>query len=394
MEIQCEIERCTGCSACAAVCPRDCIAMVPDREGFSRPVINTAQCIDCGRCQAVCPVTAEQPRPSGPSLAFAAINSDDAVRCTSTSGGVFTLLCRWVLERKGVVFGAAYDTTFRVVHRIAEDEAALAGMRGAKYAQSDLDGTYRRVLEYLKADRYVLFSGTPCQVAGLSAYLGKEYEKLITVDLICHGVPSPKVWQYYIRSRSALDADGAAPCAINLRSKETGWPGYSIRFDYPQGQFYAAPNALDPYLRGFVGGLYLRPSCHRCRFRGINRQSDFTLGDYWGVWSQLPALHDGMGTSLVLLHSPKARTLWRELASGMRCMEVDPVQALTDNPRALTSPPMAENRAAFFETYEHTDFATLVDDLLPKRPQPKKASIMRRIAGKLRRTLGSILRKK
>lgn len=393
MEIRCERELCTGCTACAAACPMDCIAMVPDAEGFSRPVIDTERCIDCGRCAAVCPVTAEALHLDGPTTAFAAVNSDEDVRRSSTSGGVFTMLCRWVLEREGVVFGAAYDSEFRVVHTVAENEAELEPMRGAKYAQSDLNGIYRQVREFLRQGRYVLFSGTPCQVAGLAAFLGKPQDRLLTVDLICHGVPSPKVWQHYIRSRSEFDADGAAPCAINLRSKETGWPGYSARFDYPQGRSYSAANVRDPYLRGFVGDLYLRPSCHSCRFKGITRCSDFTLGDYWGVWSQLPELHDGKGTSLVLLHSDKARTLWAQIASGMRSMEVNPARALTDNPCALCAQPMPENRAVFFEQYEQADFEALVDSLLPKKPLPKKAGVLRRTLGRLRRVLGAVLKK-
>jgi coenzyme F420-reducing hydrogenase beta subunit len=193
------------------------------------------------------------------------------------------LLSQWVLDRGGVVFGAAYNDRFEVVHCKAETLEDLQKFRGAKYAQSRLGTVFQQVRDCLAEDRHVLFSGTPCQIGGLVSFLGKVYEKLILVDLICHGVPSPKVWQHYVDYRSARDASGQRPSHINLRSKETGWPGYSIRFDYPDGRHYAAPNSQDPYLRGFVGNLYLRPSCYDCRFKGNNRQADIMLGDFWGA---------------------------------------------------------------------------------------------------------------
>ena len=260
MEKLCKMELCNGCTVCANICPMGCIAMVPDEEGFLRPAIDAAKCVDCGLCRKVCPILPESTSAVGKTIAYAAINPDEAVRQSSTSGGIFTLLCQWVLNRGGVIFGAVYNDQFEVVHCQAETAEELVRFRGAKYAQSRLDDTFQQVAFCLKKDRYVLFSGTPCQVGGLVAFLGKSYEKLILTDLICHGVPSPKVWERYIRYRSQQDTRGETPSAINLRSKETGWPGYSIRFDYADGQHYSAPNSHDPYLRGFVQNLYLRPS--------------------------------------------------------------------------------------------------------------------------------------
>ena len=386
MEKLCKKELCTGCGACAAVCPKGCIRMEPDLEGFFYPVVDPKKCIACNHCQKTCPVQNKTSPDSGETNAYAAINKDEQVRLYSTSGGVFSLLCRWVLNREGVVFGAAYDNDFQVIHCQVDSPEDFNKLRGAKYAQSKLGDTFAGVKHNLEEGRYVLFSGTPCQVGGLRSFLAKPYEKLILVDLICHGVPSPTVWQYYIDYRRRKDADGLKPVHINIRSKETGWPSYSISFEYPGGRFYSVSNSQDPYLRGFVGNLYLRPSCSYCQFKGIRRQSDFTLGDYWGVWSQLPEYHDGKGTSLVLLHSEKAHSIWNDLSSELRLSKVDPNQALTENPSALVASACSQARASFFSHYQTDDFAELIEMLYP-HPVVKKMSFVQRIVKRIRRKL-------
>lgn len=382
----CEYDRCTGCGACAHICPKECIKMESDSEGFLHPSIQTDNCVNCNRCQQVCPVLTEYSLEYDGSIAYAAINTDEKTRLESTSGGVFTLLCQWVLEKGGVVFGAAYDESFSVVHCCVEKCEDLHKLRGAKYAQSTLGDAFKQVQNYLKVGKYVLFSGTPCQIGGLIAFLGNRHERLIMVDLICHGVPSPKVWDRYIDYRSETDASGMRPSEINLRSKETGWPGYSIRFDYPKGECYSALNSMDPYLRGFVGNLYLRPSCYNCIFKGSTRQSDFTLGDYWGVWSQHPDYHDGIGTSLVLLHSEKAKKIWKSISINVKYEEVGISEALADNPSALVASPKSQMREAFFESYQQGDFSLLIDKMCPKTTT-KKQSFLRRVLRKIRQIM-------
>ena len=384
MDKLCKKELCNGCTACANICPKGCITMSPDEEGFLRPAIDAADCVDCGLCQKICPILREPVSAVSETIACAAINQDEEIRANSTSGGIFTLLCKWVLNQGGVVFGAAYNDCFEVVHCQAETAQEIAKIRGAKYAQSRLDGTFKQVASYLKNDRYVLFSGTPCQVGGLVSFLGETHDKLILVDLVCHGVPSPKVWEHYIRYRGKQDAKGEIPAAINLRSKETGWPGYSTRFDYSDGQYYSASNSQDPYLRGFVGNLYLRASCYDCRFKGISRQSDFTLADYWGVWDQLPEYHDGKGTSLVLLHTEKAKALWAAVAEHMQYSEVDVVSALAGNPSATVSSPLPDRREEFFERYENEDFRELVKELIPPKTAATPPSAFKRLLRKVK----------
>lgn len=356
--------RCTGCSACAAVCPRQCIRMRPDSEGFLRPSVQEDRCAQCGLCEQLCPALRPLAPESGPTVAYAGKHRQASVRRRSTSGGIFWLLAQWVLARGGVVFGAVYAPDFSVVHSRAESEAELEAMQGAKYAQSNLGDSLQQVKKLLEEGRYVLFSGTPCQIAGLHAYLGGAHQRLLSVDLICHGVPSPAVWQQYVASRSRLDAGGERPDEIRLRSKVTGWSRYSVQFSYPHGS-YRRPAGEDPYIRGFVGDLYLRPSCYDCRYKGIDRLSDFTLGDYWGIWNQLPEFQDELGVSLVLLHSPKAAELWREISPQLEFQPVDPQGAVAENPAAVASAKANPNREAFFSRYRREDFESLVGELLP-----------------------------
>ncbi len=378
---------CTGCTACESICPNKCIQMVSDEEGFLYPIVDNMTCVHCGLCQSVCPVLHVLDIPEQHTQAYAAIYKQEKIRMESTSGGVFTLLARWVLDRGGVVFGAAYNEDFSIYHCAITNERELCKLRTAKYAQSKLDDTFLQVRDQLKTEKYVLFSGTPCQVAGLQAYLKKPCERLITVDVVCHGVPSPKVWQYYINYRREHDAPECEIKAINLRSKATGWPGYSVCFSYSDGTCYSAKNSQDPFLRGFVGDYYLRPSCYECDFKGILRNSDFTLADYWGVWSQLPEYNDGKGTSLVLLHSPIAQQIWLQIQTDLRCQELDPLKAVEENPSALRASRKPQNREDFWNRYEKQDFTALIAELLPPPLPPQKPTFLRRAFGKAARIL-------
>lgn len=380
----CKTELCTGCAACANACPNRCIQMTADTEGFLRPVVDASQCVDCGACQRACPIL-HPVACDNKTVAYAAIHKDESIRMESTSGGVFSLLCQWIFDRGGIVFGAAYANDFSVEHRCVRSMDELTILRTAKYAQSRIGNSFQDVKQYLNDGKWVLFSGTPCQVGGLRAFLGKEYERLVLVDLVCHGVPSPAVWSQYIDYRSKIDALGAAPTTINLRSKETGWLGYSVNFGYDSGAHYSVKRSEDPFMRCFVGNLCLRPSCYDCQFKGISRASDFTLGDYWGVWSQLPDYNDGKGTSLVLLHSDKAKVTWKEIASQMRYREVNPEMAVSENPSAIQSSTPHPYREVFMARYMQEGFMELVDELLPPLPKTQSLTLQQRILKKVKR---------
>ena len=377
--------QCTGCTACESICPHRCIHMVSDIEGFSYPIVDNTVCVNCGLCQSVCPVLHHPKTPNLYTRAYAAICTQEEIRLKSTSGGVFTLLAKWIFDRGGVVFGAAYDEDFSVRHCVISREDELQKLRTAKYAQSTLGDTFAKVYDELKSGKYVLFSGTPCQIVGLQAYLKKPRERLITVDVVCHGVPSPKVWQHYIAYRREHDAPGCRIDAINLRSKVTGWPGYSVRFLYNNGTCYSARNNEDPFLKGFVGDYYLRPSCYECEFKGVSRNSDFTLADYWGVWSQLPEYNDGKGTSLVLVHSPVARQIWSQIQAYLRCQELDPLKSVEENPSALAASGKPQNREEFWKRYQDEDFTALITELLPPPAPPQKQTLLKRVVRRAKR---------
>lgn len=340
-------KQCTGCTACAAICPQNCIHMEADAYGFPFPAVDSGACIDCGLCEQICPVL--HPRSvSAQPAAFAAYSKDEALRMASSSGGVFSELARTVLDRGGAVFGAAYNERFEVCHICAEDEAALETLRGAKYAQSDLGGTFREVKRRLSGGQPVLFSGTPCQVAGLKAFLGTEYDNLLTVDFVCHGVPSPMVWREYLNHRAKLDSGGTLPQAVSLRCKDTGWSRYRYctLLRYPDGTTQRIPSGESLFMKLFTEDFINREVCGACPFKGFRRVSDFTLGDFWGIWDIAPELDDDRGISLVLVHSEKARRLWNSIENRLTFKEVSLDQASQQNPSLLHPSAAKENRLA------------------------------------------------
>lgn len=381
----CEANLCTGCTACASVCPHGCISMHADAEGFSRPTVDEKRCIGCGLCSKACPVLSAPDKHAMP-LAFAAKNRQEIVRLMSTSGGVFTLLAQKVLDQGGVVIGAGYDADFRVEHQLVDAPEMLHRLRGVKYAQSDVRGVFPQIKTLLSLGQKVLFSGTPCQVSGLRAYLGSDDPNLLLVDLVCHGVTSPAVWETYLSRRSDQSGDGLRPATVNLWSKDTGWSSPSVDICWPYGKSYTAAHREDPFIRAVTGDLCLRPSCYRCSCKGLTRCADFTLGDYWGVWDQAPSMNDNKGTSIVLVHSRKAQALWEEISADMTVQAADPRSCMDHNPAALRSALLDnENRALFMHRYETEDFAALVQEILPKPSATN--DLAQRMAGKLKQWL-------
>ena len=310
---------CTGCTACASVCPKGCITMTADENGFLCPVVEAEKCVSCGLCEKACPIITPLEKPTNEPVAYAAYSRDEAMRLSSSSGGVFTEFARAVLKDGGAVFGATYDAQFEVVHICVENEADLAKLRGAKYAQSDLGDSFRNVKRRLEQGQKVLFSGTPCQVGGLKAFLRKDYENLLTVDFVCHSVPSPMAWREYVKYRAQQDNGGEMPTAINLRDKQTGWTNYqySNLFTYADGHTHAARSGESLYMKLFVGDYINRESCANCRFKGYSRVSDLTIGDFWGIWDIAPEMDDNKGTSVVLVQTGRGAELLQSVADRL-----------------------------------------------------------------------------
>jgi coenzyme F420-reducing hydrogenase beta subunit len=363
--------------------------MQPDSEGFLRPRVDEARCVSCGLCQKACPILHPPLRPDRDPRILAVINKNDRDRDRAASGGVFILLARNVLKEGGVVFGAAFQPDFSVAHEAAETEEAVLRFCGPKYSQSRIGTTYPQAKTLLEQGRPVLFSGTPCQIAGLRSFLKKDYPQLLTVDIICHGVPSPGVWQRYVQERTRKDG-GTAPDQISFRSKRNGWSGYEMVFRYPDRE-YRVHHRQDPFLRGFLRELYLRPSCYQCAAKGIRRPSDITLGDLWGCRALCPELFDDKGTSLVLVHSEKGCAVWDALGDQIRVMPVTE-EAFRYNPATIRSMVPHPNRALFFQRAHHcADLSALIMELTPD-PVVEPPSLYRSIRGKLGRMLRSLCR--
>lgn len=373
-----EKDICTGCGACAAGCPLNCIEMQADREGFRYAIIDGERCISCGKCENVCPVLHKIPAQAEPQ-AFGAKHRDDSTRSRSSSGGVFPALASFVLENGGAVCGAAYAEDFSVEHQIIEDAKEIIKLQGAKYAQSRTEHLFPMLRNILETGRCLLFAGTPCQTAGLKAYLRIDYENLILVDMICHGVPSPKAWGMYLKHRIQEDANGAEICYVNQRDKVSGWSNYrySLRIDYQNGKTYSVRQGEDMFMLGFVNNLYLRPSCAQCQFKGFSRCADITLGDYWGVWNQHPQVDDDKGVSLVLVNTKKGAECWSNIQDDMNAFSVDLQTALAQNPSAYNGSAPHINRKAFFDRMDRFDFPVLVSELL--FGVPKKQSFLRKL---------------
>lgn len=308
-------DACCGCGACAQVCSKKCITMIADAEGFLYPQVRTEDCVECGACERVCPILNKKKPEDGMVTAYAAYTKDAATREASSSGGVFSVLAEQILARGGVVYGAALDEDLSVCHMGAENQEELALLRGSKYIQSRIGDTYCQAKNALQSGRVVLFTGTGCQIAGLKSYLGKEYEHLYTVDVLCHGVPSPKVWRAYLddhEKRTGVEATGAS-----FRSKTTGWKKYGMKVSFLNGEAYEKKHGEDLYFRLFLSEICLRPSCHRCRFKDFPRVSELTIGDAWGIHTHMPDMDDDRGTSVVLVNSEKGQRLLQTVMPEM-----------------------------------------------------------------------------
>lgn len=376
---------CTGCHACAGICPKKCIAMEDAGEGFLFPVIDEKECIQCGQCEKVCPILHE-PKKSHCTQASAIKSKNQEERGNSTSGGVFPLLAKTVLSDGGIIYGASYQEDFTVRHIAATDQKMLPFLQGAKYVQSIIGTCFQEIQKQLQSGRTVLFSGTPCQCAGLKTFLKKEYNNLITVDLICHGVPSPKVWQTYIDYRAEKENNGMRPVKINMRSKVSGWSRYSAEFDYGEGKITRIQNNQDLFIKAFIGNICLRPSCSECKAKGVERCTDLTLGDYWGIWNQHPDFDDNKGISIVFVHTKQGRKLLKQLQNQMDYLEVDIQDAYKENVSLVDSSKKHEKRKEFMEEVTAENFEKLVNLYFPKK-EAEKLGIIQRIKGKIKRNV-------
>lgn len=367
---------CCGCEACRQVCPRQCITMASDAEGFLYPVVDSSKCVDCGMCEKVCPVIS-QAEARRPITAFAAKHSDEQVRKDSSSGGAFTAIAKSVIARRGVVFGAAFDSHWGVEHRCADTVNGIVAFRGSKYVQSRIGEAFRSAKRELDEGRVVLFSGTPCQIAGLRRFLRKDYQRLLTVEVVCHGVPSSMIWADYLSYLSS----GDKVVSVDFRNKAKGWKMFGIKVVLSNNGEYYSSLLKDLYMQGFLQNIYLRPSCYDCPAKSGKSGSDIALADFWGIEQVCPHIDDDKGVSLAMAYTQKGLKAIEE--AGLSLVETDFDVACRLNPAIDHSVDEPECRSRFFLDYELNGFSA-VERTLRKMRKP----LLRRILGKMARIIG------
>lgn len=377
MQIERLNEACVGCMACVNACPADAIVMDMNEEGFYYPQIKQEKCLSCHGCDNACPVININKLPmKSQTSAQGVINKDITVRRSSSSGGAFTILAEYVLALGGVVFGAGLKNGIHVVHKQVRDTKGLQELRGSKYVQSDMNKVYQEAKEHLDNGVWVLFTGTPCEVAALYKYLPHEYDNLITADFVCHGSASPGVWESYMCELS----QGMEVNRVSFREKDaTGncfftFCGQNVKKQFPAGE--------STYMQSFFQNMILRPSCHKCAFRGIDRISDFTMGDLWGREILCPEFSDSLGTSLLMLRGGKAIKIWEKIKDNAEYVEIKPADAARFNPSIVTPTKMSTKRQKFFASWRKSDSTLSVLRKFTKQ------SYIERNLGRLRQYIG------
>lgn len=338
---------CYGCGVCVNVCPTECITMVTDQEGFPYPSVDQEQCIECRQCILQCPGLNDlgTERSLAEPIFYAGYIRDEQIRLMSSSGGFFSLLAEKVLGEGGVVYGAKYDfTKMTVEHARVDNFEALAPLRKSKYVQSSTVHIFHQVRQDLLAKKPVLFTGTPCQVAGLNLFLDEDHDHLITCDIICHGVPSPGLFTRHFES--IQERYGADITEIDFRTKAKGWDGplqlyLKIGFGAEERLLYAL---RDAYYALFLANLSLRPCCYQCKYATTQRNADLTLGDFWGVNKHHPALFDGKGTSLILANTEKGEDLLQTSGASARLTQLTEVKPFPPNLAGPTPKPGFRDR--------------------------------------------------
>lgn len=377
MTVYSDKKHCCGCAACSNACPKQAIRMIPDAEGFLYPVIDGQKCVSCGLCQKVCPYKRNADLRQVQSEAYAYKHKDANLVENSSSGGAFSGLCDTFCSGEYFVAGAAFNKTQRVVHKMVDSLDACSIFQKSKYVQSDMDGIHVQVQKALSEGKRVLFSGTPCQCESILSYLGGSHENLLTVDLICHGVPSPLFFQKYIRYLEGRYQGQLVK--YDFRNKRAGWESSELLAEFNNGKKYRNSTYAndDPYMIAFIKRMANRPSCSVCPFACLNRKTDFTLGDLWGADEILPEWNDNKGLSVMLVHTEKARSLLQTMYQNAKIREI-PIESIANHNKNLVC--ASENspvRDAFMKDLISLPFPRLIKKYLKPR------SVLRRSVSKL-----------
>ena len=371
-----EKRECTGCGACANICPVDALSMKSDCCGFAYPDISK-NCINCGMCQKVCEKRINAPdnnfkKPD----TYAVWSKDNDVRYFSTSGGAFSELARVILRRHGYVAGALYNEDNLVEHSIICDEAGLEKIRQSKYIQSDAGNIYRQIKDKLSENKLVAFCGAPCQISALYAFLGKDYDNLITIDFICRGMNSPKAYKSWLQEIEKEEKKKVKK--VWFKYKSGGWKKSPrcTRIDFEDGSYKVYDGDENVFMTGYLGAnLYIRQSCGECQFKGLPRRSDITLADFWGIEKELD---DDMGTSMVLVNTEKGMELFSAASSAMNVHKRNIDEIYAGNVCLNGSVKINKKSENFLKSLDRLEFSKAVKKY-------EKITLFERVCNKLRR---------
>ena len=371
-------EECCGCNACGDVCPKGAITFNIDDEGFWYPVIDGNKCINCGLCNKICPIQTEcksRINNNKEPKCFAAEHKSIEVIFNSTTGGMFTALADAMYAQKGYVGGAIHNEDFSVSHFVSNDRNDLLKLRRSKDLQSNAEGFHSRVKQLLDNGEKVLVCGVPCQIAGLLNFLRKDYENLITVDLICAGVNSPKVWRKYLDYIE--DMNNSKIVWTENKSKEYGWNKLTQKFVFENGEEYFDTDKTSLFTHGYiVSHLYCRPSCYECNFKGFPRIADITIGDFWGITKHTNNHSSNMGTNLVMINSDKGKTYFDKIKKRVNYEQTPIEWAISGNPALLNSiSKLSDKREAFFHDLDKMPFDELIKEFEPHKQSWLKLSL-------------------
>lgn len=360
-----EKAKCCGCTACKTVCPMHCISMESDDEGFLYPIVDQDKCIQCRKCENVCPILNATDDIAFSQDGYLIRSRDPEIRRTSAAGGAFSPIAEYVIEQDGFVCGVYLNEQFRAEHIVCKDKENLFQFRGSKYMQSELNEVFSQILSLLEEKKLVLFSGTPCQVEGLLNAVKKPYDNLITVDVVCHSVPSPVVFDKYIQYIESKYQDKII--SVRFRDKHYG-------YDYPtmkltgqrKGEFYHHGMESDPWLRAFFSGRCDRPSCYKCVFKKQYRRSDISIWDCHNAEQYTEHFRDSSGTTKVLVHSGKGKQFFSEIRNRYDVIAVTPEKLVDNSPAMLKCVPLKETeRVCFFQDMQELSGSELIKKYFP-----------------------------
>ncbi len=377
-----EKKNCCGCTACAAVCPKECISMREDAEGFLYPAVNKTTCINCGACEKVCPILHVKPERKFEQEAYIVQNKDQKVLRESTAGGAFTAIAKYALRHGGVVFGVELSNQLVAHHIYVETEKDLARFRNSKYVQSNVGDTFRQVKSFLNQGKFVCFSGTPCQIEGLKNYLRLDYENLITVDVVCRAVPSPLIFQKYVEYQEKKLADHIK--TVRFRDKHYGYKYSTMNVitDKNKGNYHQGVES-DPWLRAFFSNICDRPSCHDCHFRKQYRVSDFTIWDCFHAGRFSKELDNDKGATRVLVHSEKGKRIFDEIKEGFSYIQTKPEYIVAGAKEMKESVAANPRREEFFMDANQLDGAQLFQKYFPNTLRVKAEHTVRLVCYQL-----------